>query len=144
MEALAAPAGAAAPADPPRAAGRLLELDPATLEVRSAQPLTQAPLALAVAPDGARAYALVGRGHPAYADGLTALDLVAGGERPFATLPGAALGLAATTERVYASGPTQGVVWALDRRTGRLVAALPVGPGPAGLALGPAPAAGAR
>jgi hypothetical protein len=120
-------------------AGRLLGLDPASLEVLSVQPLAHPPLALAVGPDGERAYALVGLGDPRRGDALTELDLVAGTERPFAALPGAALDLAATPGRVYASAPTRGVVWALDRRTGRLVATLPAGRGPAGLALGHSP-----
>ena len=118
-------------------AGRLLGLDPATLEVRSAAPLARPPLALAVGPDGARAYALVGRGDPNRGDALTELDLAAGTARPFATLPEGAVGLAVTAARVYASAPTRDVVWALDRRTGRHLASLAVGRGPAGLALGP-------
>ena len=118
-------------------AGRLLGLDPATLEVRSTQPLTRPPLALAVGPDGARAYALVGRGDPARGDALTELDLAAGTARPFATLPEGAVGLAVTAARVYASAPTRDVVWALDRRTGQPIASLAVGRGPAGLTLGP-------
>jgi hypothetical protein len=139
VEALAPPSGAAAPDDPPRAAaGRLLDLDPETLEVHSAQPLARAPLALAVAPDGAQAYVLVGRGDPTRGDALTELDLRAGGERPLAGLPGGALDLAATAERVYASSPERGAVWALDRRTGQLAATLTVGRAPARLALGPA------
>ena len=131
---------AAGPDDPPRGAGaggRLLGLDPATLEVRSAQPLTRAPLALAVAPDGARAYALVGRGDPAHGDALVELDLMAGTERRFAALPGGAHALAVAGDRVYAAAPTAHVLWALDRRAGHLVATLPVGPGPADLLLVP-------
>jgi hypothetical protein len=136
VETLVPPAG---PDDPPRAyAGRLLGLDPETLEVRGALPLTRAPLALALAPEGARAFALVGRSDPARGDGLTELDLAAGTERLLAALPGGALALAVTAGRVYASAPERGAVWALDRRSGRLVATLPAGRGPAGMALGPA------
>jgi hypothetical protein len=38
---------------------------------------------------------------------------------------------------VYASAPTREALWVLDRRTGRLVAALPAGRGPARLVVGP-------
>jgi hypothetical protein len=43
--------------------------------------------------------------------------------------------LAATADRVYASAPERGAVWALDRRTGALTATLPAERAPAGLAL---------
>ena len=115
--------------DPPRPArGRLLLLDPATLEVERQWPHDYRPAGLAVAPDGGRAYLLLEAT-------VRTLDLATGADRLLARLPERALGLAVTRDRVYAVGPDGPGVWALRRRDGRLLATLPVGRGPVALAL---------
>jgi DNA-binding beta-propeller fold protein YncE len=109
--------------------GRLLALDPVTLAIEGAWPLSPLPGALAVAPDGEHAYALT-------AHLLTHLDLSTGAQRLLAELPRDGAGLAVTEARVYAADPAGRDVWALERRAGRLVQTVPVGRHPVHLALG--------
>ena len=116
-------------ADPEAPAGdhaRLLGLDPATLEVERAYPLGFRPRALAVAPDGERAYALAGAGNR-----LMEIDLLGGAQRHLADVPGAAQGLAVAGPRLYVPDPYGGAVLVFDRRTGDPVARVRVGRRPA-------------
>jgi DNA-binding beta-propeller fold protein YncE len=115
--------------EPPRPPpGRLLGLDPTTLEVERQWPLDYRPTRLAVAPDGAWAYALLDAT-------VRALDLTTGADRPLARLPERGLGLAVGRDRIYAVGPYGPGVWVLRRRDGRLVATAPVGRRPVALTL---------
>ena len=102
-----------------------------TLAVEREWPLFPLPAALAVAPDGEHAYALT-------AHLLTHLDLGTGARRLLASLPRDGAGLAVTETRVYAAGPAGRDVWAIERRSGRLVQTVPVGRNPVHLALGSA------
>jgi hypothetical protein len=118
------------PEDEPPSAyrGRLLGLDPTTLEVQSEWPLTFAPDRFAVAPDGDHAYAL-------HDGAVVHLDLATGVQARLALLPERGLGLAVTAERVYVSNPYGSEVWAVDRRGGRRVKTIPVGRHPTELVL---------
>jgi hypothetical protein len=92
------------------------------------------PRALAIAPDGARAYALAVPGHR-----LMELDLLGSAERRLADVPGAAQALAVAGPHLYVPDPYGGAVLVLDRRSGAPVARARVGRRPAGvLAVGPA------
>jgi DNA-binding beta-propeller fold protein YncE len=114
------------PDEPPGDRARLLGLDPATLGVEHAYPLGFRPHGLAVAPDGARAYALAAEGHR-----LMELDLRSGAQRRLAIVPGAASGVALAGPHLYVPDPYGGTVLVLDRRTGDLVARARVGRRPA-------------
>jgi hypothetical protein len=116
---------------------RLLALDPDTLDERRAYPLPGGPVppVLAVAPEGDAAYVL--RGRDGGRSELLHLDLRAGALAPLVTLPGLALGLAVTPERVYVTHADGDEVWTVQRRSGRVGATLPVGRGPVALALEP-------
>jgi DNA-binding beta-propeller fold protein YncE len=95
--------------------------------------LAFAPAGLAVAPDGARAYAF-----DALSDDLVQIDLAAGRLGVLAWLPGSRpWGLAVTANRLYAAGPPGGEVWVVDRAAGRRAAALRAGGAPVGIGLGP-------
>jgi hypothetical protein len=112
---------------------RLLRLTPETLEPESELGLAFAPSGLAVAPDGATAYAF-----DAVGDGLVGVDLATGQTGEVARVPGhRPWGLAATADRLYVASPPDGRVWALDRATGRRVLAFGAGLAPAAIA--PAP-----
>src|SRR5262249_23684540 len=67
---------------------------------------------------------------------LARLDLPAGPVAPVWELPGLAVTLAVTAERVYVPDPAGRAVWAVGRRTGRPAPTVPVGGGPLGLAPG--------
>ena len=121
------PAGAD-PDESPGDHARLLGLDPATLGVERAYPLGFRPRALAVAPDGARAYALAATGHR-----LMELDLLGGAERRLADVPGGAQALAVAGPHLYVPDPSGGAVLVFDRRSGDLIARVPVGRRPAGV-----------
>ena len=85
--------------------------------------------ALAVTPDGDDAFALAG-----FAAVLRLAP--AGGPAAWVTtLPGAALGLAATDERLYTVDALGDRVWGLDRRRGALAQTLATGRGPTGIVL---------
>ena len=114
-------------------AWRLHRLTPDTLESEAEVRLAFAPLGLAVAPDGAHAYAFDARG-----DGLLRIDLATGHTAELARVPGRGpWGLAATPARLYAASPADGQVWAFDRQRGQRVQVLRVGRAPAGIS--PAP-----
>ena len=102
---------------------RLLGLHPATLETEQEAVLGVRASALAVAPDGGHAYALAAGGKD-----VLHLDLATGVTRQLGALPGYASGtVAVTAGHVLAPNPLGSEVWALDRRDGRLAAAVPVG-----------------
>lgn len=107
--------------------GRPLGLDPMTLQVEAAYPLTYAPTRLAIAPDGDEAYTPL--------DGtVIRTDFASGREQRLAVLPGTGLDLAVTAERIYvAAGGSQDVVWALARSVGARVQPVRVGRGAVGL-----------
>jgi hypothetical protein len=110
--------------------GRLLGLDPTTLAAEVELALPAAPGRVAVGPDGDEAYALVAAGTV-----LLRLDLRAGAVNRLAELPGQAITLAVTRTRIYVPDPAGRALWALDRRSGRVVQTLPVGRGPMGITL---------
>src|SRR5262249_55855538 len=96
--------------------------------------LRSVPHALAAAPDGTAAYALAGGlavgGHP------TLLKLQPdGGVRRLADLPGRALDLAVGAEALYVPHLDGSGVWVIDRRTGAIVGAIPVGHRPVAVAI---------
>jgi hypothetical protein len=112
---------------------RLRRLTPGTFEPEAEVRLAFAPLGLAVAPDGAHAYAFDARG----AD-LVQIDLATGQTGALAQVPGRRpWGLAATHERLYVASPPDGQVWVFDRQRGQRVQVLRVGRAPAGISLGP-------
>jgi DNA-binding beta-propeller fold protein YncE len=102
---------------------RLLGLHPATLETEQEAVLGVQVRALAVAPDGAHAYAVAAGGRD-----VLHLELASGVTRRLGALPGNDSGTIAVTARhVFAPNPLGSEVWALDRRDGRLAATIPVG-----------------
>ena len=126
----------------PRPRWRLLALEPVALTVTGAVPLAadgeEAPPAVAIAPDGARAFVLVraaGR-HSA----LLALDATTGAAGPALLLPGEALGgLVATPERVYVPDALGRSVWVVDLRSWRFLGSVPAGEGPVAITRSPPP-----
>ena len=64
------------------------------------------------------------------------VDLAGGGPRPLAAVPGPGLGgLAVSGERVYVPQPDAAVVWAIERRRGTRLEAIPVGRAPIAVAV---------
>ena len=119
-------------------AWELLALDPATLVAQRTHPLDDRLTALAGSPDGRHLYALTQ--HLAVSPGaavtrLLHLDLAGGSVRPLADVPGVALGLAVTRERVYVPNAFGAEVWAVDRRSGRRLQTIPVGQHPTDVSL---------
>ena len=119
-------------------AWELLALDPATLVAQRTHPLDDRLTALAGSPDGQHLYALTQ--HLAVSPGvavtrLLQLDLAGGPVRPLADVPGVALGLAVTRERVYVPNAFGAEVWAVDRRSGRRLQTIPVGQHPTDVSL---------
>jgi DNA-binding beta-propeller fold protein YncE len=106
--------------------------DPLTLSPTGTLTLPGAAWRVTFAPGGEEAYALAASGAT-----LLRLDLAAGNVTPLAGVPRRAVTLAVTDERVYVPDPFGSEVWALDRDSGRLLQAIPVGRGPTGIALGP-------
>ena len=114
---------------------RLVGLDPNSLAPVSHAELPAPPLALTLAPDGAHAYVLAGIGSPLGGSVVLEVDLAGGGARPLATVPGPGLGgLAVRGERLYVPQPDAAVVWAIDRRRGTRLEAIPVGRAPIAIA----------
>ena len=107
-----------------------MAFDPLTLAPEGDLPLPAPPGRVALAPDGAAAYALT-----AFGTVLLRLDPAAGTVTRLAELPGRAITLAVTRDRIYVPNPYGSEVWALDRRSGRLARTIPVGRGPLGVAL---------
>lgn len=113
------------PSSPTRS--RLLVLDAVTLEAAVAIPLRYRPLALAVTPDGRYAYALVSSSCLLAESVLMRVDLATGMATLLPPLPGRAMGLVATTDRIYLASPETGAVWVVDLRRGRVVRTITVG-----------------
>ena len=113
-------------------AWRVRGLDAATLTPEGEHAVPYPPRALAATPDGGDAFVLAGR--------ATILRLAPAGGRvvPFATLPDAAVGLAATDDQVFTLDVFGDRVWGLDRARGRGLRTIPTGRSPLGLALAPA------
>jgi hypothetical protein len=112
---------------------RLQRLAPDTLDPEADLGLAFAPAGLAVAPDGAQAYAF-----DALGDALMQLDLATGRSGVLARVPGhRPWGLAVTADRLYAASPPGGEVWVFDRAAGRRLAALRAGHAPVGIGLTP-------
>ena len=105
--------------------------------LRGFDPLTLAPTGdlklpgpagrVAFAPGGVEAYSLAAAGAK-----LLRLDLATGSVTPRSDVPEGAISLAVTHERIYMLDPFGSEVWALDRDSGRLLQAIPVGRGPTG------------
>jgi hypothetical protein len=120
-------------------AWQLLGLNPTTLEVESVQSLPFPPQWLAVAPDGAHAYALVGQQALTSTTPLLMIDLVSGDSRILSRVPGSGISaLAVAGENVYVPDAMKDVVWSVDRRHGHLVARLAAGRRPLGITAGTA------
>ncbi len=109
--------------------------------LRGFDPLTLAPTGdlklpgpagrVAFAPGGVEAYSLAAAGAK-----LLRLDLATGSVTSLSDVPQGAISPAVTRDRIYVPGAFGNEVWALDRRTGRLLQQIPVGRGPTGIALG--------
>jgi hypothetical protein len=117
----------------------LVTLDPATLDVERSTPLAGELVALASPPDGGHLYGLA-RHHAVAAGAATTpllrLDPANGAARALVHLPGVALSLVVTGDRIYVPNGFGAGVWAIDRRSGRLLETIPVGRHPLGVALG--------
>ena len=109
--------------------GRLLALDAETLAVVEAYPLDLAPTHVAVASDGARAYALFG-------NSVYALELTTGRTGPGLLLPERGLAIVATDGRVYVAVADRDEVVVIDGRAERIVQRIRAGRSPVALALG--------
>jgi hypothetical protein len=107
--------------------GRLLGLDPATLQIEAVYPLSYAPGRVVIAPDGDEAYTLL--------DGtVIRTDLASGREHRLAVLPGTGLDLAVTAEHVHiVAGASQNVAWHVPRRGIPRVQPVRVGRGAVGV-----------
>jgi DNA-binding beta-propeller fold protein YncE len=115
----------------------LVTLRPATLDVERTTPLAGEITALASAPDGDHVYGLAQPRIVSLGATTTALlhiDPVGGAVRPFASLPGIGLRLVVAGERVYVPNAFGAEVWAIDRRSGRLLQTIPVGRHPLAIA----------
>ncbi|MGH2352244.1 MAG: YncE family protein [Chloroflexota bacterium] len=120
---------------PPRA-WHLLGVDPDALLPETVLSLRQPPTAVALSPDGRRAYALIARdGRPPTSD-LREVDLVSGSARRLTTLAGLSLSITASDDHIFATRSNADHVWVLDAHTGRVVRTVAVGRHPMGLALG--------
>jgi DNA-binding beta-propeller fold protein YncE len=124
-----APPGPDAPGGASR--GRVLRLDPVTLDVEGEYRLPSRPVALAVAPDGEQAYALT-------ADGLalTRVDLRTGAQQRLAWLRDTGTALAVDDARVYVPNAWGDEVWVYDRRSARPLPPVRVGHYPVAVAVG--------
>ena len=110
-------------------AWRVWGLDATTLAPEGEHAVPSPPRALAATPDGGAAFVLAGRAT------LLRLAPAGGPAVPFATLPDAAFGLAATDDRVFTLDVFGDRLWSLDRARGRSLRSLPTGRSPLGLAL---------
>ena len=113
---------------------RLLLVDPASLTVEWSYPLLHEVRRVVVEPAGRSAYRIAGP-HGPWPSVVMHLDLTSGTARPLVTVPGRAMDLAVTADKLFVVHPSGNEVWALDRRTGRLLLSIPVGKGPVGIAL---------
>jgi hypothetical protein len=110
-------------------AWRVWGLDATTLIQEASATVSHPVRALAVTPDGEDAFALT---EPPAVHRLAP----AGGPPAWTTsLPGPALGLAATDDRVFTVDAYGDRVWGLDRRRGAVVQRLATGRGPTGVVL---------
>ena len=113
---------------------RLTRYDPATVAPEITTTLTHAPVWLGVAPDGAAAYSLDGRGSVASGTQLYEIDLATGASHPLVSVPVTTGGaLAVTRDRVYVPDPDKGTVWVVDRHLGRVERGLPFGRSPSAI-----------
>jgi DNA-binding beta-propeller fold protein YncE len=102
---------------------RLLGLHPATLETEQEAVLGVRVGALAVAPDGAHAYAVTAGGKD-----VLQVNLATGVSRRLGALPGYNAGaMTVTAHHVFVPNPLGSEVWVLDRRDGRPAATILVG-----------------
>jgi hypothetical protein len=114
----------------------LWRLHPATLDVETGVLLQHAPRWLAIAPDGAHAYALAGPGSFSTPSPVLHIDLTRGAWRLWARVPGSGLGgLAVTADRVYVPDTEGGALAVVDRRSGLVVRRLPAGRHPLAITL---------
>lgn len=117
------------------ASWQLLAFIAESLEPAAVYPLLGRPDALAAAPDGGAAYALIGGVDVASRASLIHVDLGGGGARTLTVLPGRAAALAVGAQQVYVPYLDGQVVWVVDRSRGRLVRTLPAGHHPLAVAL---------
>jgi hypothetical protein len=106
---------------------RLVGLDAATLITERTFALPDPPHGPALAPDGARLYALTADAGGGGGRGVLTLDLATGAVARLPTLPGAGVGLVATARALYVLDPDRGRLLILDRRRGRLLSEAAVG-----------------
>jgi hypothetical protein len=112
-------------------AWHVLPLTPDRLEPERPVPLAFPPSGLAVAPDGAAAYAF-----DALGDALLRIDLATGRTTAVASVPGhQPAGLVVAGDRLYASIPQRGQVWGFERQRGARVQVLRAGRQPTGIGL---------
>jgi hypothetical protein len=91
--------------------GRVLVLDPLTLDVLGEHPLDGPAARLLPAPDGRSAFLV-------HHDAVQRLDLGTGRQRPLARLPGRVVAAELAGGRLYLGSPEGRVLWVLDARTG--------------------------
>jgi hypothetical protein len=116
--------------------GRLLGLNPDTLELESVHALAFSPAQFVVAPEGDQVYAL-------FEQDVLRLDLVGGGEARLASLPEPGAGLAVTRDRVYVSDLRWAALWVFDRHRERPLPPVRVGRYPTALLVAPVRASSA-
>jgi DNA-binding beta-propeller fold protein YncE len=114
---------------------QVVEWDAETLALAAVYPLPRRAHALAAAPDGGAAYALLGGTDVGTLASLLRLDLSGGAVQTLAVLTGRAAGLAVDAEHVYVPQLDGHAIWVVDRQRGRLVRTVPTAPRPIAIAL---------
>ena len=113
---------------------RLERFEVGTVEPEARFTLRHAPVWLGVAPDGAAAYALDGRGTTRAGSQLYEIDLASGASNPLLAVPVITSGgLAVTRDRVYVADPDTGTVWVVDRHLRRVERGVPFGRSPSAI-----------
>jgi hypothetical protein len=118
----------------------LAALDQTTLDVLAVWPLERRPQALAVAPDGSRAYLLVGLpGGWGWSQRVVVLDLVGGAARRVWPLPSGGFGLALSAAgKLYVADAFGDRLWRVDTRTDTFLGSIPLAGAPIAIAARPA------
>lgn len=106
--------------------GRLLVLDPVTLEVLNESALTAPASRMALGPDGGSVFLTAG-------DTVRRIDAASGAIRWAAQLPKLLVAIEVMGDRVYVANPEARAVWVLDGLTGLRQADVPVSGHPVGL-----------
>jgi hypothetical protein len=111
-------------------------VDPQTLALESMHELPDAPLYLAVSPDGEHAYAVSGPAALRLDTSLLHLDLLSGLTDVRVRLPGRAMGVAVGDSRIFVADPFGTHIWSVDRRVGGTMRTIEVGKHPVSVTLG--------